>query len=63
MLLVYDVLGREVRRQLVGQQPAGASHRIAFEAQGLASGTYLYRVVARLADRQEMKTGRFVLMK
>ena len=62
-LLVYDMLGREVHQQLVGQQAAGAHHRIAFEAQGLASGIYLYRVVARLADRQEMQTGRFVLMK
>ena len=63
MLLVYDVLGRQVHHQLIGQQPAGAQHQVMFEAQGLASGTYLYRVVARLADRQEMQTGRFVLMK
>ena len=62
-LWVYDLLGREVHRRLVGQQPAGAGHRIAFDAQGLSSGTYLFRVVARLADRQEMQAGRFVLMK
>ncbi len=62
-LLVYDMLGREVQQTLVGHQAAGANHQVSFEAQGLASGTYLYRVVAQLADRQEMKTGRFVLMK
>ena len=62
-LLVYDVLGREVHRRLVGQQGAGRGHQIAFDGQGLTSGMYLYRVVAHLADRQEMQTGRFVLLK
>ena len=62
-LVVYDVLGREVRRVAVGGVGAGARHQIRFEAGGLASGTYLYRVVARLADRQETQTGRVTLLK
>ena len=62
-LVVYDVLGREVRRVAVGGVGAGARHQIRFEAGGLASGTYLYRVVARMADRQETQTGRVTLLK
>ena len=44
-LKVYDVLGREVKTLIHGQQNAG-SHSIAFDASTLASGIYFYRLLA-----------------
>lgn len=42
---VYDVMGRRVRTLYEGPLSSGA-HSFAFDAQGLASGTYLARLVA-----------------
>ena len=42
---IHDVLGREVARLVDGSLAAG-HHRIRFEANGLASGVYLYRITA-----------------
>jgi len=44
-LTVYDVLGREVAVLVDGVQPAG-THTAVFEAAGLPSGVYLYRLKA-----------------
>jgi photosystem II stability/assembly factor-like uncharacterized protein len=43
-LKVYDMLGREVRTLFEGNLDAG-EHRINFDAAGLASGTYMIRLV------------------
>ena len=40
---VYDVLGREVKRLVNGEQSAGR-HEVVFEAGTLPSGTYFYRI-------------------
>ena len=45
VLAVYDLLGRQVARPVDGGRGAG-SHRVRFDAGGLAAGTYLYRLVA-----------------
>ncbi len=42
-LSVYDVLGREVRRLVDGDQAAGR-HEVVFDASTLPSGTYFYRI-------------------
>ncbi len=42
-LAVYDVLGREVAVLAEGAQPAGV-FRVTFDATGLSSGLYLYRL-------------------
>jgi len=42
-LVVFDVLGRQVRVLLDGTREAGA-HEVVFDADGLPSGTYLYRL-------------------
>ncbi len=42
-LVVYDVLGRQVRVLVDGARAAGR-HEVVFEAGDLASGTYLYRL-------------------
>ncbi|MDX1419997.1 MAG: T9SS type A sorting domain-containing protein, partial [Rubricoccaceae bacterium] len=45
LLAVYDVLGREVAVLVDGRMDAG-THAATFEADGLAAGTYVYRLVA-----------------
>ena len=42
---VYDVMGREVRTLINGQMQAG-THNTVFEASGLASGVYVYKITA-----------------
>ena len=42
-LVVYDVLGRQVRVLVDGTREAG-THEVVFEASDLPSGTYLYRL-------------------
>jgi hypothetical protein len=44
-LKVYDLLGREVAVLVNEQKPAG-SYEVQFDASGLASGVYVYRMVA-----------------
>lgn len=45
ILTVFDVQGREVRRFAQGMQSAGR-YEVRFEARELASGVYMYRLVA-----------------
>lgn len=44
-LKVYNVIGREVA-ELVNEQKSAGMHEIKFDATGLASGTYIYKVSA-----------------
>ena len=44
-LAVYDMLGQEVRLLVSEDQPAG-THQVRFNAEGLPSGVYLYRINA-----------------
>ena len=44
-LIVYDVLGRRIRTLVEREQRSGV-HRVIFDSVGLASGLYLYRLVA-----------------
>jgi hypothetical protein len=44
-LKIYDVLGREVKTLVHGQQNAG-NHSIVFDASTLTSGIYFYRLLA-----------------
>jgi hypothetical protein len=44
-LVVYDILGREVS-VLVNERKAAGSYSVSFDAQGMASGMYLYRLQA-----------------
>lgn len=44
-LSVYDILGREVR-MLVNEKQAAGSYEVKFDASGLASGVYLYRLTS-----------------
>jgi T5SS/PEP-CTERM-associated repeat protein len=44
-LIVFDAVGREVRRLVDGVRPAGR-HQVVLDAEGLPSGVYLYRLRA-----------------
>jgi hypothetical protein len=44
-LKVYDILGREVRT-LVSENLQPGSYEVTFDASGLASGIYYYRLTA-----------------
>ncbi len=44
-LKVYDILGREIAMLVNGKMEAG-EHRVTFDAQGLPSGVYIYRIQA-----------------
>lgn len=44
-LAIFDVFGREVRVLATGTQPTGM-HELQFDASGLPSGVYFYRLVA-----------------
>ncbi len=44
-LKVYDILGREVA-ELVNESKAPGSYEVRFDASGLSSGVYFYRLSA-----------------
>ncbi len=57
-LRVFDILGREVAVLVDGLMPAG-SHQVNFDASGLASGIYMYR----LQSGAQSITRRMILIK
>jgi hypothetical protein len=60
---ITDVAGR-VRLVIPAQRIAAGSHRmISVNAENMASGTYLYRLIARGTTAVEVGTGRMVLLK
>jgi hypothetical protein len=44
-LKVYDILGREVKT-LVNELQSAGNHSVTFNAEGLSTGIYLYRIEA-----------------
>lgn len=57
-LKVFDLLGREVVTLVNDERPAG-SHTVSFNASGLASGVYYYR----LASNSAVRTRQMIFMK
>jgi hypothetical protein len=57
-LIIYDLLGRQVQMLIDGYLQAG-SHSINFDASGLSSGVYFYRLQAG----KTVETKRMVLLK
>ena len=62
-LQVVDMLGREVMALPAQDFEAGSNRSIELNATNLASGTYLYRMIASGAESQYVKTGRMTLVK
>ena len=60
---VVDMLGRQVMSIPLDMLPAGANHEVQIDASSLASGTYLYRVVAQGASAMHVKTATMTLLK
>ena len=60
---IYDLLGRQVMLLDAIEMAAGATKQIQLDASSLASGTYLYKVQARMASGSVVSTGRMTLLK
>jgi hypothetical protein len=60
---VLDLLGRHVIRTRPLLLPAGSGQRISVEAASLASGTYMYRVEARMGQRTVVQTGMMTVLR
>ncbi len=60
---IIDLLGQNVLTMPVRSIEAGAARTLTVDASALASGTYLYRVIARTPTRTLTRTGRMVLVK
>ena len=57
------MLGRSVMTLPAKQLEAGAARTIEVNASNLASGAYLYRLIAKTATDTMVKTGRMMLIK
>ena len=60
---VVDLLGRRVMLLPAQAISAGANRSVQVDAAALASGTYLYRVTAKMANATKVATGRMTLVK
>ena len=60
---IVDMLGREVITLPAQELEAGANRSVEMNAGSLASGTYLYRIMATGAEHRHVKTGRMALVK
>ena len=57
------MLGRQVMTLPARQVEAGANRTLELNATNLASGQYLYRMIATGVENQYVKTGRMTLVK
>ncbi len=62
-LQIVDMLGRQVMTLPAQQVEAGANRTLELSATNLASGPYLYRIIAIGAESRYVKTGRMMLVK
>ncbi len=60
---VVDMLGRHVMTVPTQKIDAGAKRAVELDGSNLASGTYLYRVIAKMASGTHIDSGRMVLVK
>ncbi|PIO48663.1 MAG: hypothetical protein CMR00_04110 [[Chlorobium] sp. 445] len=62
-LRVYDMLGRMVSEVLRSVKQEAGVYEVRFDARGLSSGVYLYRLEATSAQRRFVETKKMLLMK
>ena len=60
---VFDVLGRNVLETASRQFAAGSSRSVQVDASTLASGTYVYRVIAVMASETRIQTSQLTVLK
>ena len=60
---IVDMLGRKVITLPAQEFEAGANRSMELHAASLASGTYLYRIMATGAEHRHVRTGRMTLVK
>ena len=60
---VYDVLGRRVLVAQDGEMPAGTNQSVQIDGSRLASGLYIYRVIADIDGERQVETGRMTLVR
>ena len=60
---VYDMLGRRVMILTNQVLEAGTQKRVEFNGQGLASGVYVYRVIAVMGTHTAKDTGKMIMLK
>jgi hypothetical protein len=60
-LRVYNILGQQVAELMEQQLPAG-THSVSFNATGLSSGVYLYRLEAKGADGSQFNNVKKLLL-
>ena len=60
---VYDLLGREMMSVRGGTMAAGSRRSIQIDGSRLASGMYLYRVIADAAEKTQTASGTMTLVK
>ena len=61
-LQVFDVLGREVATLLNNETLEEGEHEIQFDASGLTSGVYFYRLSARRVESSTTREGQSILL-
>lgn len=60
---VIDMIGRQVMLMPASTVAAGANRTVQINASQLASGTYFYRVIAKMESKTLVETGRMMLVK
>lgn len=60
---IVDVLGRPIMAIPAQSVSAGADRSIEVDASALASGTYIYRVIAQFGSETRVETGKMMLVK
>jgi hypothetical protein len=60
---VYDMLGRRVMALPVQTIQAGSKRSVQLNGSALASGSYFYRVIAKMESKTQVETGRMLLVK
>jgi len=62
-LVIYDMLGREVRTLVSGEFKTAGFYTVSLNATGLSSGTYFYRLIANSQGKDNIFTKKLTIVK
>ena len=60
---IFDMVGRRVMVLPAQEIQAGAKRTVQLDGSRLASGSYFYRVLAKMESQNVVETGRMLLVK